>query len=213
MKTFIVCSFGGCGSYTLMNALKKHGKVIQIHDNKLPTQLCQPNNRMSWTSKVIPDEKLDDIYVIYLYGNVSNAYICRGCAEISPAGGGHLKNIKCSNYYATLEDVLIENKDIFGYTEFYNNYTSTSQKRNYKLYCVKFSELYNCKKELSKELGIEDLEIPIINVKSYETKLNNYIKKNNLGENDLYKNAWNKLNEIFYDVNNKIETSKGFYII
>ena len=43
--------------------------------------------------------------------------------------------------------------------EFYDNYTKPNEKRNYKIYCVKYEDIFDKQDELSKLLGIGKLNI------------------------------------------------------
>lgn len=39
VKTFYVCSYGGCGSTMLCDSLNKYGKTVHIHSPKPPDNL------------------------------------------------------------------------------------------------------------------------------------------------------------------------------
>ena len=43
--------------------------------------------------------------------------------------------------------------------EFYDNYTTPNEKRNYKIYCVKYEDIFDKQDELSKLLGIGKLNL------------------------------------------------------
>ena len=58
-----------------------------------------------------------------------------------------------------LKDILDSKKDLYKIREFYDNYTKPNKKRNYKIYSVKYEDIFNKKDELSKLLGIEKLDI------------------------------------------------------
>lgn len=75
-KTFYICSYGGCGSKMLCTALEKYGNVKHIHSRKPPNKLEYIGKEHGGTSYhewfngvVIPEEKLKNYYVIYIYRN------------------------------------------------------------------------------------------------------------------------------------------------
>jgi hypothetical protein len=43
--------------------------------------------------------------------------------------------------------------------EFYDNYTTPNKKRNYKIYCVKYEDIFDKQDELSELLGIGKLNL------------------------------------------------------
>tara|TARA_B110000902_G_scaffold239028_1_gene287390 strand:- start:97 stop:393 length:297 start_codon:yes stop_codon:yes gene_type:complete len=58
-----------------------------------------------------------------------------------------------------LKNVLDSKKDLYKIIEFYDNYTKPNEKRNYKIYCVKYEDIFDKQDELSKLLGIWKLNI------------------------------------------------------
>ena len=57
-----------------------------------------------------------------------------------------------------LEDIIHSNKDLYGITEFYNNYTQPNEKRTYDILCIKYEDLFDKHAELSERLGIGELK-------------------------------------------------------
>ena len=74
MKTFYVCSYGGCGSKMLCKALQRYGNVEHVHSRMPPRNLefigrnGGGNTYIEWFNSVqVPEEALGDYYVIYIY--------------------------------------------------------------------------------------------------------------------------------------------------
>jgi len=197
MKTFYVCSYGGCGSYMLCDALRKFGNVEHIHSRKPPVNLEYIGNKgggncyHEWFNGVkIPDDKLSEYYVIYIYKNPINSIYSR--FTDSRAG---LRNIQCSNIDYKLKDVIEQKKDLYGLKEFYNNYTQKDKNRNYKIYCVKYKEIFEKQNELSNLLGVGKL-----NLEKKETK-------REMPENEL-----SILNNIYKDLLDTIDNNEFVFI-
>jgi len=157
-KCFYVCSYGGSGSKMLCSALNAYGETKHIHSRKPPNNLeyigCEKggNTYAEWfNGVVIPEEKLKYYYVIYIYRNPSFSIPSR----FSP---NHLEHIQIDKSIK-LKDVLDSKKDLYKVREFYDNYTKPNEKRNYKIYCVKYEDIFDKQDELSKLLGIGKLNI------------------------------------------------------
>ena len=58
-----------------------------------------------------------------------------------------------------LKNVLDSKKDLYKIREFYDNYTKPTEKINYKIYCVKYEDIFDKQDELSKLRGIWKLNI------------------------------------------------------
>ena len=158
-KTFYVCSYGGSGSYMLTNALKKYGKTKHIHSRKPPNNLEYIGNEKGgnsyaeWFNGVtIPEEELKYYYVIYIYRNPSFSILSK--FKIPE----HLEHVEIDKSIK-LEDVLDSKKDLYKIREFYDNYTKPNEKRNYKIFCVKYEDIFDKQDELSKLLGIGKLNL------------------------------------------------------
>jgi hypothetical protein len=160
VKNFYVCSYGGCGSTMLMNALKKFGKTKHIHSRHPPDHLeyvgtekgGRPESEWWFNGVKIPPQEIDDYYVIYIYKNpvksIQSRFYCPG----------HLKNIQ-TNTNLKIRDVVEQRKDLYGIKEFYHNYTTPNKNRNYKIYAVKYEDIFDKQDELSKVLGIGKLNL------------------------------------------------------
>jgi len=157
-KTFYVCSYGGSGSYMLCNALNKYGKTKHIHSRIPPNKLEYigeegGNTYHEWFNGItIPENELENYYVIYIYRNPSFSIPSRFTI---PA---HLEHIQ-SDKNIKLQDVLSKGEDLYKIREFYDNYMKPNKKRNYKIYCVKYEDIFEKQDELSDLLNIGKLNL------------------------------------------------------
>lgn len=165
-KIFYVCSYGGSGSHMLCKALNKYGNVKHIHSRIPPDKLeyigneCGGNTYSEWfNSKIIPDDKLHQYYVIFIYRNPSFAIPSRFTDKFGYIyHKTHLKNIQ-GDTSVLYDDVLSSKKDLYKIGEFYYNYTKLNKKRNYKIICLKYEDIFEKQKELSELLKIGDLNL------------------------------------------------------
>lgn len=184
-KIFYVCSYGGSGSKMLCSELNKYGKTKHIHSRKPPDNLeyigkekdC--NIYDEWFNGVaIPDEELKKYYVIYIYRNPSFSIMSRF------DNPNHLENIQI-NKFIKIKDVLDSQKDLYKIKEFYDNYTKPNEKRNYKIYCIKYEDMFDKQDELSKLLGIGKLNM-----------VNKSYRKNSIKELDnIYSDLIDEMNK------------------
>ena len=158
-KIFYICSYGGSGSSVLFRSLEKYGDAYHIHSRYPPDKLEYAERlrshlgKSSWfNGKKIPQNELSNYYVIYIYRNP-----VKSIKSIFHKPQ-HLKNIQ-TNPKIKVSDVVSQNKDLFGINEFHNNYTKKNQNRNYKIYSVKYEDLFESQDLLSKFLGIGPLNL------------------------------------------------------
>ena len=158
-KCFYVCSYGGCGSHMLCSALSAYGVTKHIHSRKPPNNLEYigkekgGNTYFEWfNGVVIPEEKLKYYYVIQIYRNPSFSIPSRFKDRYHRE---HVQIDKSIKY----KDVFESKKDLYKLREFYDNYTKPNEKRNYKIYCVKYEDIFDKQDELSKLLGIGKLNM------------------------------------------------------
>jgi hypothetical protein len=156
MKTFYVCSYGGSGSKMLCRALEPYGIVEHVHSRKPPENLEYIGRRgggcayYEWFNGIkVPDNQIDDFYVIYIYKNPVKSILSIFTNPL------HLDHIQ-TNRNTTIQDVVDSSKDLYGVKEFYDNYTKPGS-RNYKIYCVKYEDIFERQDELSELLGIGKL--------------------------------------------------------
>lgn len=181
---FYVCSYGGCGSTILSNKLSQYGEVKHIHSRKPPDKLCYVGDTVykEWFNSIeIPENELNNYKVIYIYRNPIDAIYSR---FIYPK---HLLHIQ-TNIDITLEDVVNTKKDLYGIEEFFDNYTTKNENRNYKIYAIKYEELFEKQDELSSILNIDKL--------SLEKRESYKIKKYKKELSDIYSNLINKIDKM-----------------
>ena len=156
MKFFYVCSYGGSGSKMLCEYLSNFGTAKHIHSRNPPEKLTyfsQEQLRLFGMEQFgdgpIPDDERSNYYVIFIYKNPIKAIYSRF------SNPGHLSHIQCDSSikYA---DILSSKKDLYGIEEFFDNYTTANPSRNYKIYCVKYEELFDKIPELNSALNIQD---------------------------------------------------------
>ena len=165
-KNFYVCSYGGCGSKLLCSALEKYGNVTHIHSRKPPNNLEYVGNEkggntyFEWFNGVtIPDNELENYYVIYIYRNPSFAIQSRFTDKYGyDQHKDHLEHIQ-TDVTIKLDDVLASGKDLYKIREFYNNYVKVNKNRNYKIYCINYEDMFNKQDELSSLFGIGKLNM------------------------------------------------------
>ena len=149
-KVFYVCSYGGCGSKMLCHYLSNFGTVKHVHSKNPPTELTHIGLNAKWhewfSKNPIPTSDLHNYYVIYIYRDPVKAIQSRfGQAE-------HLSHIQVDPSI-TLQQVVDSKQDLYGIENFFDNYTKSAQ-RNYKIYCVKYEDLFNNMDKFNKVLNI-----------------------------------------------------------
>jgi hypothetical protein len=73
-NVFMVCSYGGCGSKMLTNALKKHGVSRHVH-SRCPPEKLEYISGEHFNGTQIPPDQLHRFKVIYLYRNPTDAIL------------------------------------------------------------------------------------------------------------------------------------------
>ena len=188
-KVFYVCSYGGCGSKALCEYLGYFGKVKHVHSREPPINLTHIglySQYDEWFSQnPIAKEDLQNYYVIYIYRDPIKAIQSRFKQK------EHLSHIQC-NPDITLEQVIETQKDLYGIENFFDNYTNTKIKRNYKIYCVKYEDLFNNIEELNRVLNIQ------CNKDMYlaEKISNNPLTKELISLYPIYSNLIKKMNRM-----------------
>ena len=92
------------------------------------------------------------------------------------------------NDQCTIEDVIQQGKDLYGIQEFFDNYTKPNPKRNYKIICVKYEELFEKQNELSELLNIGPLNL----IKKESKRTIN--EENEKSLNEIYRDLKNTMN-------------------
>ena len=152
-KVFYVCSYGGCGSKMLCHYLSHFGTVKHVHSKNPPTELTHIGLNAKWhewfSTISIPASDLHNYYVIYIYRDPVKAIQSRfGQVE-------HLSHIQVDPSI-TLQQVVESKQDLYGIEKFFDNYTINKHNvlRNYKIYCVKYEDLFNNMEKFNKVLNI-----------------------------------------------------------
>ena len=171
-KNFYVCSYGGSGSYMLCDALRQFGNVEHIHSRFPPEKLEYIGNNnggnaySEWFNGIpIPDNEIKNYYVIYIYRNPSLSIMSRFTIP------EHLNHIQIDETIQ-LQEVLDTGKDLYKLREFYDNYTNPSKKRNYRIYCVKYEDIFDKQDKLSKLFGIGKLNLVNHSTRTSNERLN-----------------------------------------
>ena len=157
VKIFYVCSYGGCGSKMLCKYLERFGKVEHVHSRCPPEKLeyigknAGGKTYVEWFNGIkIPENKVNNYYVIYLYRDPIKAIYSR-FIKGSANHNEHLKHIQIK--HSELTDILREKKDLYGIREFFDNYVKKIDK-NYKIYCVKYEDFFENQEEFNETFGI-----------------------------------------------------------
>lgn len=136
-----------------------------------------------WFNNIlIPEEKINDYYIIYIYRDPIHSIYSR----FEPQ---HLYNIQIDPSI-TYQDIYNTNKDLYKIEEFFDNYTTPNKDRNYKIICVKYEELFSRYNELLSLLGIEEI-IPFPKEKITKRE---YVNESQL--RNIYSNLQNKMNKM-----------------
>jgi len=78
---------------------------------------------------------------------------------------------------------LTSGKDLYKIREFHNNYIKVNKNRNYKIYCVKYEDIFDKQDELSNLLGIGKLNM-----------VNKSVRKNNKELDKIYADLIEEMN-------------------
>ena len=144
---YIVCSYGGSGSWMLVNYLKNYGNSYHIHQRNPPKELTYPDaKREKFSNDKISINELKNYKVIFIYKNPIKAIYSRFDSEF------HLRNIESKELNPNA--IFNVKRDLFGITEYYNNYTKPNG-RNYDIYCVKYEDFFNKIEEFNKVLELK----------------------------------------------------------
>jgi hypothetical protein len=186
-NNYYICSYGGCGSKVLTKYLSNFGNTFHVHTRKPPTNLTFIKNEQ-FTNILVNKNDIVNYKVIYIYRNPIKAIYSRFQVP------QHLNHIQ-SNPKVTLENVITEKKDLYGIEDFFNNYTEKiEKKRNYKICCVKYEDLFNNITLLNKTLMIPNIKQLYPIKKETINHIDNNNNNNNNELNNIYKNLIDKMN-------------------
>ena len=199
---YYIVSYGGCGSVMLTRYLNIYGEVQHIHSRFPPDELEYVGNDNSLIENIngehfngikLNESDLSNTKVIYIYKDPVKAIYSRF------RDPNHLKNIEAKDINTTLDDILTSKEDLYGIEQFFDNWTAPNPNRNYKIICVKYSDIFEKQGELMKTLGITPYEEHVLTMK--ETK-------REYPENEL-----NILYEIYQPLIEKMKTKDFIEIV
>ena len=172
-KEIYVCSYGGSGSWLLVNALKPCSVSYHIHTRKPPFVLTKPEKieykieqeagakfpELTYTyDEQFGDEVNDnpDAHVVFVYSTPEHSI-----NSSQSFSKGHFKNIQVPNIDSipeTREKYHKQNKDYIKYEEFFDNYVVNE--KQYKVICVNYHKMWENQHTLFQLLGAEDCKLP-----------------------------------------------------
>jgi hypothetical protein len=158
-KEFMVCSYGGCGSTLLHEALQKYGVSHHVHSRCPPEKLEHISGEHFNGIQIHPDQ-LHRFKVIYIYRDPTAAILSWDRRFKTHKYFVHLEHIE-SPHAMNLEQMVSTSEDMYGIQEFYRNYT-TCASRNYNICCVKYENLFKHQDQLSEWLGIGPLNLTMV---------------------------------------------------
>jgi len=142
---FIVCSFGGCGSWILAQYLSHFGKVHHCHSRTPPLKLTTVKDEHFTNEEV----DVQTSRVIYVYRDPRKAMASVGRRW---EWRDHLRNIEVD---PCLTPADVGDEDPFALAEFHNNYITRTE-RNYRILCVKYEDLWENFSGLNAVIGLPD---------------------------------------------------------
>lgn len=157
-RHFYICSFGGSGSWMLVNYLANFGNAYHIHSRYPPKYLTYIGNQYTrkpvweeWFNNTIIDPELVKNYtVIYVYRNpVHSIHSAFNSVQ-------HLQHIQSANL-RPISEVLKHQKDIYHLEHFFNNYTSPESARNYPILAVKYEDFFLNIPEFNESIKIPNI--------------------------------------------------------
>jgi len=161
---FIVCSYGGSGSWMLVRYLKNFGNAYHVHDRYPPKKLTYPNIKTErFSEKEIEIDKLSTFKVIFIYKNPINAIFSRFDSVT------HLQNIQSKEM--KYSNIFTKKEDLFGITEYYNTYMNKSE-RNYIIYCIKYETFFDNTTNFNNVIGIKNHKLSYLTTKEKNVEVN-----------------------------------------
>jgi len=197
MRTFYVCSYGGSGSKMITRYLNNFGFTEHIHSRIPPNELTYVGNSNKFgyggewfNSEKIPEYKLNNYSVIFVYRNPINSIYSRYGYK------RHLRNVNL-DININLGHILHHKKDLYKIEEFFDNYVTDNPNRNYKIYCVKYEDFFENIEQFNDILNLEN------NKKIYPKKKET---------NHNYEH-WDELYEIYKDLIDRMDNMNFLEIV
>jgi len=151
-KKIIVVSSGGCGSWCLVRYFRSIGyEATHIHSRYPPSKLRYGSDQEKFSDRVVKEDDMENIKVIYIFReNIEKSIYSR---FVERNWKQHLKHIECFHPDASFENLLSKKVDLFGLENFFDNWTTSSPERNYKIYCIKYETLFDNIVEIMNIIG------------------------------------------------------------
>ena len=183
MSNFYICSYGGSGSWMLVNHLEKFGKAHHVHTRKPLNILCEVDGE-HFTTKPVADTTGHQ--VVFIYSEPEWSIHCSD--SFSPR---HWINIGVDqDAISTRGDYIRDNIDIIKYEEFFDNYHEM-QNRNYDILFIRFEKMWDNLDKISDYLGVSFDSFP-------ENKYKDTPKKiNRMSVYDNFRDRINNLEPVF----------------
>ena len=170
-KTFYICSYGGSGSWLLVNHLKKTGIAHHIHTRKPPSKLCEVDGE-HFTNEPVVD--LANHHVIFIYSEPEYSIHCKDSFSER-----HWINIGIDpKIISTREDYVSDNIDKIKYEDFFDNYYNLENK-NYDILFIRFEKMWDNLDEIEQFLDVSFDEFPANKYKDTPKEINRMDVYNN----------------------------------
>lgn len=162
--SYYICSFGGCGSKMLQTYLSHFGNTFHIHSRTPPKKLSRVGtvDQPEWFNDIevmpviarqIPIEQSKNIKVIYIYRDPIYAIHSRIIpGKTHRISTDHLNNIGSPHW--NIESVVGNMMDLWQLEEFFDNYTSKDEERNYQIHCVNYDKFWTNIELFNETMGI-----------------------------------------------------------
>jgi hypothetical protein len=145
-KTFYVCSYGGSGSWLLVNHLKKFGTSHHIHTRKPSNKLCEVDGE-HFTNKHVDD--LTNHHVVFIYSEPEYSIHCNDSFSER-----HWINIGVDpKIISSREDYVRDGIDKVKYEEFFDNYYKLKE-RNYDIVFIRFEKMWSNLNKIEQFLNV-----------------------------------------------------------
>jgi len=209
-KVFYVCSYGGCGSWMVVNFLSKYGYSYHMHKRKVPAyidkiwdkdEIIKEHESRHTTSCKFPETDNYQNYIIFIYSKPLFSLSCR-----NSHGDKHWKNIGVDS--STLSKIqrphnpknLLEcSEDLIKYEEFWDNYVF--HKCNLPILCLNYHFLWD-----NLNILYDFCHIDKTDIKNFPKKrIPSYERRGDVILQDI--------NNIFTSLNNKIDIYPNAFII
>ncbi len=159
-RIFYICSYGGSGTGVLTSFLSRFGVSIWLHSRQVPPALCKVKNWKVSLNEPLNPNLAKKITVIFIYRNPTLAQISRWSVK-------HLNNLDyMCDKAPRIEDYAREGIDHLKYEEFFDNYISGKDNKNYNIICINYHKLWE-----NVEDTLQALKIPLSEKEKFPPKI------------------------------------------